>query len=416
MQNGTASIGFVTTNSITQGEQIAQLWPLLFGKYKLEIAFAHRTFAWGSDARGKAHVHVVIIGLTRRDKEPADKRLFSYDDINADPVETKHKVLAAYLFDASNLANRHLVVRETSQSLNDAPKMIIGSKPIDGGYLILEDDEKAELIRKEPAATKFIRPFIGGVEYLQGRGRWILALQKASPTELRAMPLVAERLKAVREYRKGHIPAKKKQDTEPKLPGVSARSLADTPAEFHVTVIPDTPFLAIPENSSETRDYLPIGWLEPPVIPSNKLRFVKDASLWHFGILTSRMHMAWLRYIGGRIKSDFQYGIGVVYNTFPWPEANSVQKEKISELAQAVLDVRAKYPDATLADLYKPELMKADLRKAHRDLDAAVERLYRVKTFEGDRDRVEHLFGLYEKLVSPLSAAVQTSNKRKKKA
>ena len=228
---------------------------------------------------------------------------------------------------------------------------------------------------------------------------------------MRELPAVAERLQAVKDYRNGKRPAKRKQTTEPKTPGISAKALAQTPAEFHVTVIPEKPFLLIPEVSSERRDYVPIGWQEPPTIPSNLVRVLLDADLWDFAILTSRMHMAWLRHIGGRLKSDYRYSIGLVYNTFPWPNATEAQKKKIRELAQAVLDARAKYPQATLADLYDPDLMKADLRKAHRDLDLAVDRLYRAKAFEGDRDRVEHLFGLYEKLVAPLTAAAQPKAK-----
>ncbi len=229
------------------------------------------------------------------------------------------------------------------------------------------------------------------------------------------MPAVMELLKAVKEYRRGERPAKRKQDTEPKPPGISARALADTPAAFHVTVIPTAPFLAIPENSSETREYLPIGWLGPPTIPSNKLRFIKDADLWHFGILTSRIHVAWLRYIGGKIKSDFQYSIGVVYNTFPWPEASDEQRLKIRTLAQAVLDARSEWPNSTLADLYDADVMPAALRKAHRQLDAAVDRLYRSAPFTSDRERVEHLFGGYESLVAPLVAASRERSPRSRR-
>jgi len=268
-------------------------------------------------------------------------------------------------------------------------------------------------LAEEPGAVKFMHPFIGGVEYLQGRGRWILALQNASPTELRSLPAVVERLKAIREYRRGERPPRKKADSEPKPTGISARSLADRPTEFHVTVIPNAPFLAVPENSSETREYLPIGWLEPPTIPSNKLRFIKDADLWHFGMLTSRIHMAWLRYVGGRIKSDFQYSIGIVYNTFPWPDATDQQRAKIRALAQAVLDARAQFPQSTLADLYDADVMPPQLRKAHRALDAAVDRLYRSAAFTGDRDRAEHLFGLYEALIAPLVVAAASSKGRR---
>ncbi len=401
VRGGNAEIAFVATNSITQGEQVAQLWPLLFDRFELEISFAHRTFAWGSDARGVAHVHVVIIGLTLRSAEPRDKRLFTYADINGDPVESQLPAISPYLFDASRLMNRHLVIEETSRAINGAPKMIIGSKPIDGGYLIFDNEEKAEFLTLEPKAEKFMHPFIGGVEYIQGRGRWILALQEATPTELRAMPAVLDRLDAVREYRLGERPARRKPDSEPKAPGISARSLAETPAQFHVTVIPNAPFLAIPENSSEAREYLPIGWLEPPVIPSNKLRFVQIANLWIFGILTSRMHMAWIRYIGGRIKSDFQYSIGIVYNNFPWPEASESSREKVKTLGKRVLDARQMFPGATLADLYDNNSMPTTLRKAHRALDTAVDKLYRSSAFNSDRERVEHLFGLYEALITP---------------
>ena len=280
--------------------------------------------------------------------------------------------------------------------------------------MIFDDFERSSFLAEEPNASKYIRPFIGGVEYIQGRGRWILALQNASPTDLRSMPAVMERLKAVKEYRRGERPARKKAGSEPKLPGVSARALADTPTAFHVTVIPTEPFLAIPENSSEAREYLPIGWLEPPIIPSNKLRFIKNADLWHFAVLTSRIHMAWLRYVGGRIKSDFQYSIGIVYNTFPWPDGTDGQRGKLRTLGQAVLDARALYPHSTLADLYDVDVMPRELRKAHRDLDAAVDKLYRTTPFAGDRDRVEHLFGLYEKLVTPLSAPASRVRRRRR--
>jgi len=410
-----AKVGFVATNSITQGEQVAQLWPILFDRFGLEISFAHRTFAWQNDTRGMAHVHVVIIGLCRRAQEPATKRLFSYDDLRGDPTESQHSALTAYLFDASGLANRHLVVKETPQPINGAPKMIIGSKPIDGGYLIFDDAEKAEFLRREPDAEQFLRPFIGGVEYIQGRSRWILALQNASPTELRTTPAVIERLRAVKEYRRGERPAKKKEGQEPKAPGISARALADTPAEFHVTVIPDRSFLTVPESSSESREYVPIGWLHPPTIPSNLVRVVMGADLWHFGILTSGMHMAWLRQIGGRLKSDYRYSIGIVYNNFPWPDAADEQRAKIKTLAQAVLDARAQFPNSTLADLYDVDVMPRELRKAHRDLDTAVDKLYRSAAFSGDRDRVEHLFALYEKLVAPLVAAAPKSKRARAK-
>lgn len=399
-------IGFVATNSITQGEQVAQLWPILFDRCGLEIMFAHRTFAWGSDARGVAQVHVVVIGMSSRRVEPPIKRLFSYDNLRGEPTESVHAALTAYLFDGGKLSNRHLVIHEVSNPINGAPKMIIGSKPIDGGYLIFDDEERAALLTQEPDVDRFLKPFVGGAEYLQGRGRWILSLQNADPADLRPLRIVKERLQAVREYRLGMRQAKKWKEGSPKKePGTSARALAEMPAEFHVTVIPTKPFLAIPENSSQTRDYLPIGWLVPPVIPSNKLRFIRNADLWHFGILTSRMHMAWMRCVSGRIKSDFQYSIGIVYNTFPWPEAEQGAIENIRVLANGVLEARSLYPTSTLADLYAPNLMPRELHKAHRDLDSAVDKLFRKAAFSGDLERVEHLFGSYEKLVTPLMPA-----------
>lgn len=246
----------VATNSITQGEQVAQLWPILFDRYGLEIAFAHRTFAWGSDARGKAHVHVVIIGLTRRDQEPATKRLFSYDDINGDPVESQHKELTPYLFDAAQAEDRHRVVLSVSQSLSGAPKLIIGSKPIDGGQYIFDRDERDAFLSREPAASKYMRPFVGSEEYINGGERWILCIHDAPPEELRRMPLVMARVSAVKQQRL----ASKSAPT---------RHLANAPTRFHVTVIPDRPFLCVPKVSSERREYVPIGWLEPPTVPSD---------------------------------------------------------------------------------------------------------------------------------------------------
>ncbi|MBX3496512.1 MAG: class I SAM-dependent DNA methyltransferase [Parvibaculum sp.] len=402
VQGGKADIAFVATNSITQGEQVAQLWPLLFQRCKLEIAFAHRTFAWGSDARGMAHVHVVIIGLTRRDRERPEKRLFNYADIKGDPLESRHKALTPYLFDASNVADKHLVVRETSQPLCDVPKMASGTQPIDDGNYIFGGAERAAFITAEPDAEGFMRPFVGAQEFINSEERWILSLQAASPQQLRGMPHVAERMQKVRHFR-----AKSKRK--------STLEIADYPEKYNVEVIPDRPFLVVPEVSSERREYVPIGYLEPPVIPSNKLRVILGVDLWHFGILTSAMHMAWLGHVGGRLESRFQYGIGVVYNTFPWPDATEAQKQKIRALAQAVLDARALYPGATLADLYDPDLMKRELRQAHRALDAAVDKLYRGPAFANDRERVEHLFALYEKLSSPLTAAPKPAKRGRKK-
>lgn len=401
LQKGTAKVGFVATNSITQGEQVAQLWPILFGLHSLEISFAHRTFAWGSDARGKAHVHVVVIGLVRRDIEPETKRLFSYPDIQGDPIETLHDKLSPYLIDASRLANPHMVVREVGRPINGAPPMIIGSKPIDGGHYIFEPAEARAFIAAEPDAERFLRPYIGSQELINGKVRYILALQEASPSELRSMPAVLARMEKVKQYRL-------KSQSGP------TREIANTPTRYHVNVLPDRPFLAIPEVSSERRDYAPIAYLAPPTVPSNLVRVMLDADLWHFGILTSRMHMAWLRNIGGKLKSDYRYSIGIVYNNFPWPTADEPQKQRIRELAQAVLDARAAHPGATLADLYDPLTMPPALRKAHQALDRAVDALYTSAPFPSDLDRVELLLARYEDLITPMAASMRPDQPRRK--
>jgi hypothetical protein len=305
------------------------------------------------------------------------------------------------------------VVKEEPRPINSAPRIIIGSKPIDGGYLIVEDAERSAFLERQPEAGRWLRPFIGAVEYINGGRRWIFALQNCPPDTLKSMPAVMERVQAVREYREGKRPARKVDPlAEPKRQGISAASLASTPTAFHVTVIPTTSFLAIPEVSSERRDFVPIGWLKPPTIPSNLVRILPDASPWHFAILTSSMHMAWLRHIGGRLESRYRYSIGLVYNTFPWPNATSAHQDKVQELARAVLEVRARYPTSSLADLYDPDTMPGDLRKAHAALDAAVDRLYRPTSFTSDRDRVEHLFGRYEALVNPLEREGVRQNKR----
>ncbi|MGD0200407.1 MAG: DNA methyltransferase [Bryobacteraceae bacterium] len=400
LRHSRARVGFVATNSITQGEQVAQLWPVLFDRYSLEISFAHRTFAWGSDARGVAHVHVVIIGLCRRDMEPPVKRLFSYADISGDPTESRHQALTPYLFDAGTVVNRHLVVEEVNRPLCEIPQLVIGSKPIDDGQYIFTAEERAEFLHGEPGARRYFHPYIGSQEFINAGERSILHLADAPPHELRAMPKVRERIAAVRAFR-----LKSKSE--------GTQKLAETPTRFHVTVVPAASFLVIPKVSSERRAYVPIGWMNPPTIPSDLVFVLRDATLWHFGVLTSAMHMAWLRHIGGRLKSDYRYSIGIVYNPFPWPNPTDEQRTKIRTLAQAVLDARAEFPNSTLADLYDIDAMPPQLRRAHRALDDAVDRLYRGGGFAGDRDRAEHLFGLYEKLVAPLVVAAAAPRGRR---
>ena len=387
-------IGFVATNSITQGEQVAQLWPLL-------LAFAHHTFAWGSG--GKAHVHVVIIGLDAAEHASRDKRLFSYENINGEPLEGAHAVITPYLFDGGALANPHLVVREEGSPVNGMRQLITGSKPIDDGHYIFKAEERSVFLEAEPEAAKLLRPFVGAREYLQGSERWILALHDASPTVLARLPHVRERIAAVRAYR---------ADSKSK----PTQQLAETPTVYHVNVRPTAPFLVIPEVSSERREYLPVGWLEPPAIPSNKLRLLPDATLADFALLTSAMHMAWMRAVTGRMKSDYMYSVGVVYNTFPLPPGFAdADTSALEPLAQAVLDARAAHSGATLANLYDPDLMPPNLRRAHHALDRAVDRFYRRQRFTSERERVEHLFMLYEKMRAPLAAVMKTKPKRRRR-
>ena len=393
-------IGFVATNSITQGEQVAQLWPLLFERYQLELAFAHRTFQWLSDARGAAHVHCVIIGLTHRDDEPKEKRLFSYDDISGDAVESKHGALSPYLLNVDGLNDRYVVIKSRTSQISNNSTMRMGSKIVDGGNLIFTQAERDEFLALEPSAAPYICPLVGSDEYINGKHRYVLALDGIDPNVLRKLPNVLHRLVAVRKFRL----ASRKSAT---------KKLANFPTQFEVTTIPKTPFLAIPETSSERRSYVPMGQLEPPTITTNSVGVIIDATQYDFAIITSRMHMAWLRSVGGRLKSDYRYSIGIVYNTFAWPQADDKARAKVSALAQAVLDARALYPDCTLADLYDPDSMPPDLRKAHHALDLAVDKLYRAPPFANDRERVEHLFGLYEKLTANLLSAPKGKGRKR---
>lgn len=392
-------IAFVSTNSICQGEQVAQLWPILFDRHGLEIAFAHRTFSWGSEARGKAHVHVVIVGLAHRDHEPEEKRLFSYPDIKGDPVETRHGGLTAYLFDARGVANRHLVVLESTRALSARPPIVFGNMPNDDGNLILSPAERSDLLASYPQAMPFVRPLFGAKDSIDGNYRYCLWLPDADPAVIKSIPPIMERLRRNREYRA----ASTRKTT---------RQLADYPGLFGEIRHTEQPYVLIPRHSSERRDFVPFGFCPAESIAHDSCLFMPNASLFDFAILTSRGHMAWLAHIGGRLESRFRYSIGLVYNTFPWPEASPAQRAKVEALAQAVLDARAAHPTSSLADLYDPDTMPANLRKAHAALDSAVDRLYRAAPFASDRDRVEHLFGRYEALVNPLERLGAARNKR----
>ena len=397
-RGGSARVAFVATNSITQGEQVSQFWPTLFDRYGLEIAFAHRTFAWGSDARGAAHVHVVIVGLTDRKSAPVKRRLFLYENAKGDVEETTTGSISPYLIGAGRLRDPHMVVERHRSPLSGFPAICVGTKPVDGGHYVLDRDQRAELLEHEPGAARLIHPFLGGREHINGQKRWILVPSEASATELRSMSHLMRRVEAVRRYRASEA-------------GNLGRSLADNPLQFHVTVIPDAEFLVIPEVSSERRKYVPIGYLKPPVVPSNKLLVVENAKLHHFAILTSAMHMAWLRLTGGRLESRLSYSSGLVYNTFPVP-GEPARLSQLERYAQAVLDARTAHPGESLAALYDPDVMPQRLRRAHAELDRAVDRLYRGSAFTSELDRVEHLLPLYEELSTPLSAGTRRKRRR----
>ena len=384
--SGSCAVGFVATNSIAQGEQVGQLWPVLFDRYNLQISFAHSTFSWSSEARGAAHVHVVIIGLTRQGYSPKVKRLFTYLSGTDTPNESLHSAISPYLVSELE-AFPYVTVQSSKYPINGFKSLKSGSKPIDdGNYIFRTKKERDDFLRIEPNAAKFIHPYVGAKDLIQGTTRYILALQSASPDELANLPEVRKRINAVKDFRLSRRSA----------PTVK---LAQTPREYHINVLPSAPFLVVPVTSSERRDYVPIAWLNPPVIPNIDTRILEDATLADFALLTSKMHMTWLRFVGGRLESRYRYSIGLVYNTFPRPKGNLTA---LDPLAQDVLAAREEFTETSLEKLYDPDFMPKSLYLAHQKLDKAVERLYRKKPFQSEQERIEHMIGLYEQCVQPI--------------
>jgi hypothetical protein len=337
-------------------------------------------------------VHVVIIGFGPTDVPT--KLLTEYDTDLEHPTRAQASNINPYLVEGSDT-----VLAKRSTPLCPVPEIVFGSMPNDGGHLLLDEEVKAELLRFEPGAKKFIRQFLGAEEFINGIGRWCLWLVDASPSELRALPEVMRRVEGV----KAHRLASNRQTT---------RALAASPALFGENRQPRTKYLLIPGVSSERRAYVPIGFLSPSTIASNLVNVVPNAELYHFAVLTSQMHMAWVRYVCGRLKSDYRYSAGIVYNNYPWPaKVTDKHRAAVEAAAQAVLDARAQYPTSTLADLYDPLAMPAPLLKAHQQLDRAVDRCYRPEPFPSDRHRVEYLFALYEQLTAPLVAAAKPARK-----
>lgn len=389
---------FVSTNSITQGEQVPILWSELLQQNHVQIHFAHQTFAWQSEARGKAHVHVVIIGFA--EYTPSKRTIFEYDDINSDPVPVTAVHINAYLVDS-----QVRFVTRRMKPLSQVSEMVFGTKLVDDGHLTLDEHEKQQLIDSYSFTHAWIRPLIGGEEFLNGTTRWCLWLNNAEPRLLKQCPPVLERIEKVRQFRLG----------SKKAPTVK---LAETPSLFGEIRQPDSDYLLVPKVSSERRRYLPLGYITPDFVANGSALIVPNASLYEFGILSASQHLSWMRQICGRMKSDYQYSATIVYNNYPWPpEVTEAQKAAVEKAAQAVLDAREPYlnpnhgdedrivepcPKCTLADLYDPVTMPPGLVKAHADLDRAVDRCYRKEPFPNDRARVEHLFALYEKLTAPL--------------
>ena len=368
---------FVSTNSITQGEQVGALWGWMLAQ-GIKIHFAHRTFSWSNEARGKAAVHCVIVGFGLGDV--AERIIFEYEDIKGEAHAVKVANINPYLLDAPDV-----VLPRRSKPLCDVPKMGTGNKPIDGGNYLFTPEERAVFLAKEPAASPYFRRWLGGDEFLNNIERWYLWLGDCSPGQLRAMPEAMKRVQAVRETRL----ASKSAPTQ---------KLAETPTRFHTEFIPTAPFLALPQVSSERRSFIPVAFLMPDALCGDKLRVVEDANLFHFGIMTSTMHMAWVRYTTGRLKSDFQYSALIVYNNFPWPTPTDKHRTALETAAQAVLDARAAHPGASLADLYDPLTMPPNLVRAHRKLDAAVDAAYGYKGATTDAARVAFLFARYQSL------------------
>lgn len=350
MQGTAIRSALVSTNSVSQGESVANLWKPLF-EAGVHIDFAHRTFRWDSEAKTKAHVHCVIIGFSTAPNS-AEKVLY-YGD-RAQIVQN----INGYLLDADNV-----FVESRNKPLCDVPQIGIGNKPIDGGFYLFDSAEMQEFLGKEPSAKPYFHPWYGAREFINRCPRYCLYLANCSPTELRKMPECLKLIQAVREYRLNS-------------PSAGTRKLAETPTRFHVTNLPKGSYIVIPQVSSEKRRYIPIGYMDDGVLCSDKVRILPNGSLYHFGILTSNVHMAWMRTICCRLKSDYSYTVNDVYNNFPWPTPTDEQKARIEQTAQAILDARNLYPDCSLADLYDEATMPPELRKAHQQNDKAVMQAY----------------------------------------
>ncbi|MBQ8057543.1 MAG: SAM-dependent DNA methyltransferase [Ruminococcus sp.] len=371
----TISCAFVSTNSITQGEQVAVIWKPLYEKYNVHIDFAYRTFRWDSEASQKAHVHCVIVGFSVSLNNKS-KILYENDRFSI------AKNINAYLVDADNV-----FIESRIKPICSVPIMSKGSQPTDGGNLIITENEYSSFLEQEPKAIEVIKLFLGGEEFIKGKRRYCLWLAETSPKLLREMPAVIDRIEKVRKFRE-------------KSKKAATRKWANFPSVFTENRQPTTNFIAIPEVSSENRRYVPVGFLTPDVICSNKLQLIPNANRYHFGVLTSNVHMAWMRSVCGRLETRYDYSAKIVYNNFPWPEPTEQQKAEIEKTAQAILEARELYPDCSLADLYDELTMPPELRKAHQANDKAVMRAYGFKKDLSESAIVAELMKMYQELTS----------------
>ncbi len=373
MKNAAIRTALVSTNSVSQGESVSLLWKPLFDM-GVHIDFAHRTFRWDSEASSKAHVHCVIVGFSIA---PNAAPRILYTDGRPQIVSN----INGYLIDADNV-----FVDSRSKPLCDVPEIGIGNKPIDGGYYLFTEEEMNAFIAKEPASREWFKPWYGSQEFINRKPRYCLWLGKCPPNVLRQMPECRKRVEAVREIRLASSSA-------------GTVKLAEKPTRFHVENMPDGTYILVPEVSSERRRYVPMGFMTPDVLCSNLVKIIPDASLYHFGVLTSNVHMAWMRTICGRLKSDYRYSKDIVYNNFPWPTPTDAQKAAIEQTAQAILDARALYPDCSLADLYDEVTMPVELRRAHQQNDKAVMQAYGFwGTVKTESDCVARLMEMYAEM------------------
>jgi hypothetical protein len=379
--NSKIKVAFVSTNSIVQGEQTSILWGQMLNKYKIKIHFAHRTFKWSNEAKGNAAVYCVIVGFANYDT--ANKSIFEYEDIKGEAHEIKVKNINPYLIEGKDI-----LIDKKSNPICNVPQIFKGNQPTDGGFLILSEEEKIEYLLKEPKGKKFIKNLVSGREFLNGINRYCFWIVD-SFNEIRELPILQERIKNCKENRLNSSFA----DT---------RKLAERPFQFRDLKNPET-FIVIPATTSENRKYIPFAFLNKDYIPSNSVYIISDANLFHFGVLMSAMHMAWVKSVCGRLESRYRYSKDIVYNNYPWPDnPNDKQVKAIETAAQKVLDARQQFPNSSLADLYDPLTMPPALIKAHNELDKAVDLAYRPKAFTSEANRMVFLFELYEKYTADL--------------